>query len=133
MVLSDNPAEDPQARGDPFKTLFVSRLSYDVTEADLEREFGRFGPIERVRPGNSEIFFVDTDFCAQIRIVADANSQNKKKPHRGYAFIVYEREKDMKGTESRTFKLFPSLINYTYPVPSSYPLQFVVYLHSKSP
>jgi len=29
--------------------LFVARLSYDTTEKDLEREFGRFGPIERVR------------------------------------------------------------------------------------
>lgn len=35
-------------RGDAFKTLFVARLSYDTTEKDLEREFGRFGPIERV-------------------------------------------------------------------------------------
>ena len=39
---------DPQVRGDAFKTLFVARLSYDTTEKDLEREFGRFGPIERV-------------------------------------------------------------------------------------
>lgn len=44
----DDPSNDPQARGDPFKTLFVARLSYDVKESDLEREFGRFGPIERV-------------------------------------------------------------------------------------
>ena len=42
------PDEDPKVRGDAFKTLFVARLSYDVTEKDLEREFGRFGPIERV-------------------------------------------------------------------------------------
>lgn len=42
------PQEDPQIRGDAFKTLFVSRLSYEVKENDLEREFGRFGPIERV-------------------------------------------------------------------------------------
>lgn len=40
--------EDPQVRGDAFKTLFVSRLSYDATEKDLEREFGKFGAIERV-------------------------------------------------------------------------------------
>ena len=40
--------EDPNIRGDAFKTLFVARLSYDTTEKDLEREFGRFGPIERV-------------------------------------------------------------------------------------
>lgn len=42
------PHEDPQIRGDAFKTLFVSRLSFDAKESDLEREFGRFGPIERV-------------------------------------------------------------------------------------
>lgn len=46
--LSDDPNTDPQVRGDAFKTLFVARLSYDVTESDLEREFGRYGPIERV-------------------------------------------------------------------------------------
>ena len=41
-------ADDPQVRGDAFKTLFVARLSYDTTEHDLRREFERFGPIERV-------------------------------------------------------------------------------------
>ncbi|KZF26609.1 hypothetical protein L228DRAFT_15760 [Xylona heveae TC161] len=74
-----NPSDDSQVRGDAFKTLFVARLSYDAKESDLEREFGRFGPIER------------------IRIITDANADNPKKVHRGYAFIVYEREKDMKG------------------------------------
>lgn len=34
--------------------------------------------------------------CFQIRIVKDTVSP-KSKPNRGYAFIVYEREKDMKG------------------------------------
>lgn len=48
FLNADDPNEDPQARGDPFRTLFVARLSYDVKESDLEREFGRFGPIERV-------------------------------------------------------------------------------------
>lgn len=46
--LAVDPTKDSQARGDPFKTLFVARLSYEVKESDLEREFGRFGPIERV-------------------------------------------------------------------------------------
>lgn len=37
----------------------------------------------------------------QIRIVKDTVSEKgSKKPHRGYAFIVYEREKDMKGTKA---------------------------------
>lgn len=44
----DNPDQDQNIRGDAFKTLIVARLSYDANESDLEREFGRFGPIERV-------------------------------------------------------------------------------------
>ncbi|OCK79628.1 RNA-binding domain-containing protein [Lepidopterella palustris CBS 459.81] len=81
------PTEDPQIRGDAFKTLFVAHLSYEVEPKDLEREFGRFGPIER------------------IRIVTDTHSEEKKsskKKHRGYAFIVYEREKDMKAAYKET-------------------------------
>ena len=38
-----------------FKTLFVARLSYDTKETDLEREFGRFGPIERVSGSTSTL------------------------------------------------------------------------------
>ena len=52
-VKDYKPSEDPQVRGDAFKTLFVSRLSYDADQKDLEREFGRFGPIERVRAPTS--------------------------------------------------------------------------------
>ncbi|RMJ28600.1 hypothetical protein PHISP_00560 [Aspergillus sp. HF37] len=80
-----DPSSDPQARGDPFKTLFVARLSYEVKESDLEREFSRYGPIER------------------IRIVKDATgSKASKRPHRGYAFVVYERERDMKAAYKET-------------------------------
>ncbi|KAH8705342.1 hypothetical protein BGW36DRAFT_421905 [Talaromyces proteolyticus] len=77
-----DPSNDPQIRGDPFRTLFVARLSYDIKESDLEREFSRFGPIER------------------IRIVKNSEKPNPKKPHRGYGFIVFEREKDMKGNNT---------------------------------
>ncbi|KAH8878557.1 RNA-binding domain-containing protein [Thozetella sp. PMI_491] len=77
-----NPNEDPNIRGDAFKTLIVARLSYEADEKDLEREFGRFGPIERIR------IIADTH--------ADEKGNKKKKPHRGYAFVVFEREKDMR-------------------------------------
>ena len=50
LVRIDKPQEDPNIRGDAFKTLIVARLSYEATEQDLESEFGRFGPIERVSP-----------------------------------------------------------------------------------
>lgn len=36
-------------QGDPFKTLFVARISYDVTEKKLRKEFEEYGPIKRIR------------------------------------------------------------------------------------
>jgi RNA recognition motif-containing protein len=36
-------------QGDPYKTLIVARLSFDVTEKKLRREFEEFGPIKRIR------------------------------------------------------------------------------------
>ena len=104
---TDKPQEDQNIRGDPFRTLFVSRLSYEVEPKDLEREFGRFGPIERVWSWYFKLKHLHElslkQICIlQIRIVNDINAdekkdQKKKKKHRGYAFIVFEREKDMKG------------------------------------
>ncbi|EAU83071.1 U1 snRNP 70K protein [Coprinopsis cinerea okayama7 len=70
---SYKPADDPEAIGDPYKTLFIARLHKSATETDLRREFEGYGTIERVR------------------IVRDKNGRS-----RGYAFIVYERERDMK-------------------------------------
>ncbi|KAK9468532.1 hypothetical protein V1512DRAFT_107321 [Lipomyces arxii] len=69
-----HPSADPLAKGDPFHTLFISRLAYDVTEQDLDKEFGRYGNIER------------------IRIVRDKVTGKS----RGYAFIVFSRETDMR-------------------------------------
>ncbi|KAK4698615.1 U1 small nuclear ribonucleoprotein 70kDa, partial [Phenoliferia sp. Uapishka_3] len=74
-----DPQEDEEAVGDPYKTLFVGRLPYACSEADLRREFEMYGPLER------------------IRVV-----RNKDGKSRGYAFLVYEREKDMKGAFLRT-------------------------------
>lgn len=67
------PADDQQAVGDPYKTLFISRLHKAATDSDLKREFEHYGIIER------------------IHIVRD-----KKGKSRGYAFLVFERERDMK-------------------------------------
>ena len=54
-----------------MNTLFQPK---NATDSDLRREFESFGSIERVR------------------IVRDKNGRS-----RGYAFIVFERERDMKG------------------------------------
>ncbi|CAL3966384.1 unnamed protein product [Diplocarpon coronariae] len=80
--LAYKPDEDPNIRGDAFKTLIVARLSYEANDQDIEREFSRFGPIERIR------IVVDTH--------QDEKPNKKKKKHRGYAFVVFEREKDMR-------------------------------------
>ena len=45
----DNPEKDEKIQGDPFNTLFVSRLSYDLQESDLMREFEQYGPIKNVK------------------------------------------------------------------------------------
>ncbi|EFJ23908.1 hypothetical protein SELMODRAFT_102480, partial [Selaginella moellendorffii] len=43
-----DPRSDPNARGDPYKTLFIGKLSYETTEHRLQREFERYGPVKRV-------------------------------------------------------------------------------------
>merc|ERR1712063_202070 len=73
LVEKYDPHKDSNASGDPFKTLFVARISYDTTEKKLKREFEVFGSIKRVR------------------MIYD----HKGKP-RGYAFIEYEHERDLK-------------------------------------
>merc|ERR1712146_576994 len=73
LIERYDPHKDPNVAGDPFKTLFVARISYDTTEKKLKREFEVFGSIKRVR------------------MVYD----QKGKP-RGYCFIEYEHERDLK-------------------------------------
>uniref|UniRef100_H2ZHW0 U1 small nuclear ribonucleoprotein 70 kDa n=1 Tax=Ciona savignyi TaxID=51511 RepID=H2ZHW0_CIOSA len=72
-VKTWDPHNDPNAGGDAFKTLFVSRINYDTTESKLRREFEMYGKIRKV---------------TMVKDIATG------KP-RGYAFIEYERERDM--------------------------------------
>ena len=60
--------------GDPYKTLFVARMSYETAEEGLKAAFEMFGPIK------------------SIKIVRDTTSGK----HRGYGFIEFEHERDMK-------------------------------------
>lgn len=73
LIAKYDPHKDPNAHGDPFKTLFVARISYDTTEKKLKREFEVFGTIKRVKM-----------------------TYDKKGKPRGYAFIEYEHERDLK-------------------------------------
>ncbi|KAL0721668.1 hypothetical protein Bca4012_036267 [Brassica carinata] len=70
-----DPNNDPNASGDPYKTLFVARLNYETSESKIKREFEAYGPIK------------------QVHLVTD---QQTNKP-KGYAFIEYLNTRDMKG------------------------------------
>eukprot|EP00243_Klebsormidium_subtile_P012323 TRINITY_DN7448_c0_g3_i1.p1 TRINITY_DN7448_c0_g3~~TRINITY_DN7448_c0_g3_i1.p1 ORF type:complete len:370 (+),score=25.45 TRINITY_DN7448_c0_g3_i1:62-1111(+) len=73
LTLYD-PAKDPKIDGDPYKTLFVSRISYETTEHRIRREFEAYGPIKKIRLVNEE---------------------GTGKP-RGYAFVEFQHTRDMK-------------------------------------
>lgn len=66
-VRQYDPSKDPHIKGDPKRTLFIGRLSYEVDEVELQKEFLKFGEIEKVR------------------IVRDKTTDKS----RGYAFIVF--------------------------------------------
>eukprot|EP01114_Cavostelium_apophysatum_P007306 TRINITY_DN1937_c0_g1_i1.p1 TRINITY_DN1937_c0_g1~~TRINITY_DN1937_c0_g1_i1.p1 ORF type:complete len:211 (-),score=45.84 TRINITY_DN1937_c0_g1_i1:590-1222(-) len=68
-----DPNKDTKATGDPYRTLFVAKISYNTSDYKLKKEFEVFGPIKK------------------IRIITD----QKGKP-RGYAFIEFEKERDMR-------------------------------------
>eukprot|EP00457_Paulinella_chromatophora_P011255 gb/GEZN01011385.1/.p1 GENE.gb/GEZN01011385.1/~~gb/GEZN01011385.1/.p1 ORF type:complete len:284 (+),score=40.95 gb/GEZN01011385.1/:32-853(+) len=68
---------DESATKDAYKTLFVARLSYDVSEEDLKDEFEYYGPISKVK------------------IVKVKEGPKKDKP-RGYGFVEFERSNDLK-------------------------------------
>lgn len=72
-MTSWDPTLNLQATEDPYKTVIVARLHYEVTEKDLYEELGKFGPI------------------AKVKMVNDMESN-----FRGYAFIEYEHESDMR-------------------------------------
>lgn len=59
---------------DPYRTVFIARLLYSLTELDISKLFNKFGGIE------------------SIRVIRDTNTGLS----RGYGFIVFEREQDAK-------------------------------------
>ncbi|KAL7508568.1 hypothetical protein ACHAXN_005663 [Cyclotella atomus] len=65
--------EHPKSGMNCYNTLFIGRLAYEVTERKLLREFEQFGPVK------------------DLTIVTDSNKKS-----RGYAFVEYEHEEDMK-------------------------------------
>ena len=66
-------------KGDAYKTLFVGNLSEEVSESKLRREFGKYGDL------------------VSVTLISDAHGEFK-----GYGFVEYERERDLKRARERT-------------------------------
>ncbi|KAF8722630.1 hypothetical protein HU200_022465 [Digitaria exilis] len=47
-TFADDPRSDPDATGDPYKTLFVAGLNYETPEHRIKKVFEAYGPIKRV-------------------------------------------------------------------------------------
>lgn len=62
---------ESQFMKDPYKTIFLARIDYSLTELDISKNLNRFGVIE------------------SIRIVRDREGKS-----RGYGFAVFERDVD---------------------------------------
>jgi len=73
QLASWDPHENSEATGDAYKTLFVARVAFDTSERRLKREFEEYGPVKKV-----------------------TLVKNKDGKSRGYAFIEFEKEKDMR-------------------------------------
>eukprot|EP00466_Bigelowiella_natans_P001879 jgi/Bigna1/41889/e_gw1.57.32.1 len=58
---------------DGFKTLFVGRLSFEITEGDLKQEFEYYGPV------------------VKAHLVTDKDGKS-----RGYGFVEFEHSRDLK-------------------------------------
>lgn len=74
VLVAWDPHKNSKGTGDAYKTLFIARLHYDTAESKLKREFEEYGPIKKVR------------------VVHDVKSGRP----RGYAFIEFEKERDMR-------------------------------------
>lgn len=73
LKLQYKPNDVGSATADPYRTLFVGRLAYDTTERTLKRVFDEWGRIK------------------EVKLVKDKEGKS-----RGYAFIEYEDERDLK-------------------------------------
>ena len=83
------PAENPEATLDPYKTLFIARISYETSESKLRREFERYGNINKV------CLLISFYKYTQIKRFQVVMVHNKEGKPRGYAFIEFAHKSDM--------------------------------------
>ncbi|KAH1260358.1 U1 small nuclear ribonucleoprotein [Glycine max] len=102
-----DPHNDPNVSGDPYKTLFIARLSYESTDSRMKREFESYGAIKRVGVLNiPKGFSKDILFSTLFHPAVLCGKRSwgmgfdwlltlTNKP-KGYAFIEYFHTRDEK-------------------------------------
>jgi U1 small nuclear ribonucleoprotein len=75
-LATRDPKNIEGATGDPYHTLFISRLKYETTEDDLRHHFGKYGKIE------------------SVKLIRDKEDPEKKSV--GYAFLEFSSSREMK-------------------------------------
>lgn len=83
LITDYDPKHNLKATESAFQTLFVGRLAYETTERKLRREFEQYGPIRQV-----------------VVVSQQTRVPGASKP-RGYAFIEFEKEDDVKEAYKR--------------------------------
>ena len=68
-----DPKSDKNITGDPFRTLFISRINFETTESKLKKELSQFGDIKN------------------ITMIKHKTTGKPK----GYAFVTFKHERDM--------------------------------------
>ncbi|OMO97697.1 hypothetical protein COLO4_14420 [Corchorus olitorius] len=73
LPIADDPLGDPKLIGDPYRTIFVGRLSHLTTEHTLRKAMSKYGLVKNLR---------------LVRHIVTGAS-------RGYAFVEFETEREM--------------------------------------
>lgn len=90
-----DPHNDPHMKNtDPYCTIFVGRLPYDIDELELQNIFNRFGDIDKIRIVREKEQIVESNNNKKNKNkkkgkVTKLDKDLSKNKSRGYGFIVF--------------------------------------------